>query len=184
MRRAARGGRAARAGGARLTRRGVVCVVASAIGFIGAYALDFRQLLYVAIALAAMPLIALALVRARRPRLSVTRSFSPPVVAAGSSATVTLHVRNLAAAPTMRVTCWDEVPWEDDNDSGTELPVLQPRGARFNRQASEVIVTAVTVREGDGLGAACSHSRCVGGARLKRVAGEGSQVAFESQDAQ
>ena len=108
-------------------------LVASGIAFIAAYALGFRQLLYVAVVLAALPLIALALVRMHRPTLSVTRSFSPHVVEAGSAATVSLLVQNLGASRTMRATCWDEVPWVESGTSVLELPVTQPRGPRFSR---------------------------------------------------
>lgn len=124
-----------RAGGkgrARLTMRGVVFVVASAIAFAAAYAVGLRQLLYVAIALAALPLIALVLVRVRRPRLAVTRSFSPHVVEAGNAATVTLVVHNLGSSPTLRATWWDEVPWLDGGTTRAELPVLQPHGIRYS----------------------------------------------------
>ena len=68
VRRAGRREWAARPGSVRPTLRGVALLVASAIAFIAAYALGFRQLLYVAVVLAALPLIALALVRVRRPK--------------------------------------------------------------------------------------------------------------------
>lgn len=111
-------------------------LVASGIAFVAAYALGFRQLLYVAVVLAALPLIALALVRVRRPKLSVTRSFSPHVVEAGSSATVSLLVHNLGASRTMRADCWDEVPWVENGSSTHELPMMQPRGPRFRARGN------------------------------------------------
>jgi uncharacterized protein (DUF58 family) len=120
----------------RLTLRGIVMLVASGISFVAAYALGFRQLLYVAVVLAALPLIALAFVRLRRPKLSVTRSFSPHVVEAGSSATVSLLVHNLGASRTMRADCWDEVPWVESGSSPSELPVMQPRGPRFRARGN------------------------------------------------
>ncbi|MGV8895813.1 MAG: DUF58 domain-containing protein [Rhodoglobus sp.] len=117
----------------RLTQRGVAFVVASASSFVVAYVLGFQQLLYVAIALAALPLIALVLVRVRRPKLSVTRTFSPHAIEAGSTATVSLLVHNLTGAPTLRVRWWDEVPWVSSGTVVGELHGLQPRGARYSR---------------------------------------------------
>jgi uncharacterized protein (DUF58 family) len=125
-------------GGVRLTRRGVVMLAASAVAFMVAYALGFRQLLYVATALAALPLIALLLIRVRRPRLSVIRSFSPHVVEAGSMSVVSLLVHNLGAAPTLRAICWDEAPWVESGSFPIELPVMQQRGLRFTRRGNTV----------------------------------------------
>ena len=136
MRRAGRREWAARPGSVRPTLRGVALLVASAIAFIAAYALGFRQLLYVAVVLAALPLIALALVRVRRPKLSVKRSFSPDVVEAGSAVTVSLLVRNLGASRTMRATCWDEVPWVESGTNALELSAMQPHGLRFSRRGN------------------------------------------------
>ncbi|MDJ0335740.1 DUF58 domain-containing protein [Salinibacterium sp. G-O1] len=133
MRRKTRGGITAGFRRVGLTQRGVAFVVASAIAFVVAYVLGFQQLLYVAIALAALPLIALVLVRVRRPKLSVTRSFSPHVIEAGSTATVSLLVHNLTGAPTLRVRWWDEVPWVSSGTVVGELLGLQPRGARYSR---------------------------------------------------
>lgn len=123
-------------GRVRLTLRGLVFVVVAAVAFIAAYALSFRQLLYVAIALACLPLIALVLVRARRPKLSVTRNFAPHVVEAGRAATVSLLVSNLGGSPTLRATWWDQVPWVESGSSVGELPALQPRGIRFSRRGN------------------------------------------------
>ncbi|WP_309620989.1 DUF58 domain-containing protein [Salinibacterium sp.] len=139
MRRAVRGGaaaRRARLGGVWLTARGVVFVVASGIALIAAYALGLRVLLTAAIMLAALPLGAMLLVRSHRPKLSVTRSFSPHVIEAGSAATVTLLVRNLGGSATLRAQWWDERPWGDGHTTEAELPVLQPRGARFSRRGN------------------------------------------------
>ncbi len=136
MRRSTRDGTPPGVGRVRLTLRGTVFVVASGVAFVAAYALSFRQLLYVAIALAALPLIALVLVRARRPRLSVTRSFSPHLIEAGSAATVRLLVHNLGTTSTLRATWWDEVPWVVSGTAEGELPVLQPRGARYSRRGN------------------------------------------------
>ena len=114
--------------------------MASGIAFIAAYALGFRQLLYVAVVLAALPLASLIFVRWRRPRVSVTRSFSPHVIEAGSTATVTLLVRNLGAAPSLRAQWWDSVPWGDGRTVEADLPVMQPRNARYHHRGNSATI--------------------------------------------
>ncbi|MBC7590950.1 MAG: DUF58 domain-containing protein [Salinibacterium sp.] len=140
MQRPTRGGVVTSRGGARLTLRGVLFLVASGIAFIAAYALGFRQLLYVAVVLAALPLASVLFVRWRRPRVSVTRSFSPRVIEAGRSATVTLHVRNLATVPSLRAQWWDSVPWGEGRTADAILPVMQPRGARYNNRGNAATI--------------------------------------------
>ena len=61
----------------RLTRRGVLFLVASLLALVIAYRLGMRELLYVAILLAALPAGAVLLVWRGRPRLSVARTFTP-----------------------------------------------------------------------------------------------------------
>lgn len=118
------------AGGARLTRRGVGFVVASAAAFVAAYTLGLRELLAVAILLAALPLLALLLARLRRPRLAVARTFHPHVVEAGTAAHVSLQLRNLGATRSARARWWDAVPWGTGRTAAAELPVLDARGSR------------------------------------------------------
>ena len=120
--------RQARAG---LTRRGWVFLGAAFVATVGAYAQGLRELLYVAILLAALPVGALLLVWLARPRLSVTRSFSPHILEAGASATVTLHVRNRAFRRSARSRWRDTLPWRPGTTPDADLPALQPRGARF-----------------------------------------------------
>ena len=114
-----------------LTRRGVVFLCASLLATAGAYAQGLRELLYVAILLAALPIGSLLLVWLARPRLSVTRSFSPHVLEAGSAATVTMHVRNRAFRRSARSRWRDTLPWHPGTTAEADLPALQPRGARY-----------------------------------------------------
>lgn len=118
------------AGGARLTRRGVGFVVASVAAFVAAYTLGLRELLAVAILLAALPLLALLLARLRRPRLAVARTFHPHVVESGTAAHVSLQLRNLGATRSARARWWDAVPWGTGRTAAAELPVLDARGSR------------------------------------------------------
>ena len=59
--------------GLRLTRRGWWFVASAAVGIIAAYTSGSLQLLYVACLIAVLPLIAIALMLLRRPRVKATR---------------------------------------------------------------------------------------------------------------
>ena len=113
------------------TRRGVVFLCASLLASALAYSMGLRELLYVAILLAALPIGSLLLVWLARPRLSVTRSFSPHVLEAGAAATVTMHVRNRAFRRSARSRWRDTLPWRPGTTAEADLPALQPRGARY-----------------------------------------------------
>src|SRR5690606_5236363 len=78
----------------RLTVRGWATLVAGVVVFVLAYTLGRRELLVVACLALLLSLGGLLITRLRRPKLDVIRLFSPPVVAAGSSAQVTLRVYN------------------------------------------------------------------------------------------
>ena len=118
-------------GGVRLTLRGWGFLAGAVFCFVLAYAAGQHQLLYVATLLAALPVAALISVRARRPRLSATRAFAPHVIPAGSTATVSLSVRNTAARPSARALWSDALPWRPGFTPEAELRSLSPRGARF-----------------------------------------------------
>jgi uncharacterized protein (DUF58 family) len=118
-------------GGVRLTTRGWWFVGASFVLFVFAYAGGWQELLYIGVLLAALPVIAIVVVRVRRPRLDVTRSFAPHVIQAGSAASVSLVVRNLAPSRSIRARWWDAVPWRPFVTPPAELPALQARGPRF-----------------------------------------------------
>lgn len=113
------------------TRRGAVFLVASIVASLAAYSLGLRELLYVAILLAALPIGAFILVWRARPKLSVVRSFSPHILEAGSAATVTMHVANRAFRRSSRSRWRDTLPWRPGTTPDADLPALQPRGARF-----------------------------------------------------
>lgn len=122
------GQRRARVG---FTRRGVLFLVASLMASFAAYAMGLRELLYVATLLAALPIGALLLVWRARPRLAVTRTFSPHILEAGATATVTMRVRNLSFRRSARSRWRDTLPWRPGTTPDADLPALQPRGARF-----------------------------------------------------
>ena len=91
----------------RLTVRGWATLVAGVVVFVLAYTLGRRELLVVACLALLLSLGGLLITRLRRPKLDVIRLFSPPVVAAGSSAQVTLRVYNAGSVttPTLRWSC-------------------------------------------------------------------------------
>jgi hypothetical protein len=125
-------------GGVHLTLRGWAFLGASFLCFVSAYAGGRQELLYVAVLLAALPVIAVIVVRLRRPRLSVVRSFAPHVIPAGSTATVSLVVRNLAPRKSMRARWTDTVPWRPGVTEEGDLPPLQVRGPRFATRGNAV----------------------------------------------
>ncbi len=124
--------------GARLTRRGWWFVGLSLVAFFAAYMGGRAELLYVACLLFALPLVAVIVVRARRPRLAVTRAFAPHIIQAGTTTAVTLAVRNTAPSRTIRALWWDRVPWHPGFTLESELPSLEPRGPRYRRNITSV----------------------------------------------
>ena len=125
---------------ATLTRRGWWFLGTAVVAFIGAYAGGRQELLFVACFLAALPIIALIFVRARRPRITVSRSFRPNVIQAGETASVTITVRNTASASSMPARWWDAVPWHPFATTEAWLPALQPRGPRYDGRGNSVVV--------------------------------------------
>jgi uncharacterized protein (DUF58 family) len=114
-----------------LTKRGWAFLAAALVTTVVAYAVGLRELLYVAVLLAILPLAALLFVWIGRPRLSVARTFTPHVLEAGSAASVSMVVRNLTTGRSRRARWTDTLPWRPDATPEAALPPLQPRGARF-----------------------------------------------------
>lgn len=128
-------------GGVRLTRRGWWFLTASAALFIAAYARGTQELLYAAALLGALPVIAVIVVRVRRPRLAATRAFAPRTIAAGSAASVSLVVRNLSPGRSVRAQWWDALPWRPFETRIADLPALQARGPRFAGRGNSVALS-------------------------------------------
>jgi uncharacterized protein (DUF58 family) len=122
--------------GVRLTTRGWGFVAVALVCLIGAYGGGRQELLYVAILLVALPVIAVIVVRSRKPRLAVTRTFAPHVVQAGSPAGVVLAVRNLTTRASPPAIWVDALPWPPHATPAAILPALQPRGARFSKRGN------------------------------------------------
>ena len=117
--------------GVRLSRRGWGFLAVSAILFVAAYAAGRPELLYAATLLGILPVVAAVAVRTRRPRLEVTRSFSPQIIQAGTTTDVALTVRNLSAGRSARARWWDVLPWSPSMTPDGIIPSLEPRAPRF-----------------------------------------------------
>jgi len=96
---------------------GVLCVFLT-------YGLGRREYLVVACAALLLPILGLLFVRLRRPKLEVSRLFSPPVVAVGGVVQVTLRITNSGAAPSTPLLWDDALPWFEPAAVTRELPSL------------------------------------------------------------
>jgi uncharacterized protein (DUF58 family) len=94
-----------------LTTRGRSFLAAAAAAGISALVLGERDLLRVAILLAALPLLAAAYVGQTRYRLSCTRTVDPVRVPVGAPARVMLRLANLSRLPTGTLLLEDRLPY-------------------------------------------------------------------------
>jgi len=170
--------------GVRLTRRGWWFLAAGVVAFVAAYAGGRLQLLYVACLLLALPLIALAVVALRRPRLAARREFAPRVVQAGSVTTVSVVASNTAPGRSLPAVWWDRLPWHPWSTPPGALRALEARGPRFARNNATTVlydlapprrgivpVGPLTVEVGDPFGMATCRA-IVGEAELLTVTPE------------
>ena len=94
-----------------LTTRGRSFLAAAVAAGVSAFALGERDLLRVAILLAALPLAAAAYVGTTRYRLSCTRTVEPVRAPVGSPARVMLRLTNLSRLPTGTMLLEDRLPY-------------------------------------------------------------------------
>ncbi len=94
-----------------LTTRGRSFLAAAAAAGLSALVLGERDLLRVAILLAALPLLAAAYVGQTRYRLACTRSVDPGRIPVGSPARVLLRLSNLSRLPTGTLLLEDRLPY-------------------------------------------------------------------------
>jgi uncharacterized protein (DUF58 family) len=80
--------------------------------------------------------VAIVFVRVRRLRVAATRTFSPAMVAAGSTASVTVDVRNLAPARTVAGHWRDRLPWAPWTSDTGDIGSLAPAGIRFAQRGN------------------------------------------------
>ncbi len=125
---AASRGRASSRGGARLTRRGWWFLISAATAFFVAYVGGREVFLFVGCLLLALPLLSLVTVVLRRPRVEAARVFTPPIIPAGSSATVDITVSNRAARKSLAGQWRDALPWYPHATAPAPLRALEARG--------------------------------------------------------
>ncbi|HXD61488.1 MAG TPA: DUF58 domain-containing protein [Lacisediminihabitans sp.] len=113
----------------RPTRRGVAMAAVGVVVVILAYVFARTELLFIGWLAIVLPVTALCFVWLRRVRLSVTRSFSSPMLVAGHVASATLELGNQSpyATPDAR---WLEVqPWSPFATEFERLPTMHGRSA-------------------------------------------------------
>jgi hypothetical protein len=137
-------------------------------------------LLYIGAFIFVLAVAAFVVVGARRPRIEVTRTFSPHVIEAGTPTVVTLHVRNKSASRSPKGRWMDALPWRPGATPAADFPSLAARGPRFAARGNsreldyeltppqrgwyQVGPMALTV--GDALGIARSHADLGGTTQL------------------
>lgn len=114
-----------------LTRRGWWFLAAAVVALFVGYVDGRGALLFVGYLLLALPASSIVVVWMRRPRLEVTRSFSPSIIPAGGSTTVSVAVHNLGARPSAPVDWVDTLPWYPYATEVAQLPRLDARTRRF-----------------------------------------------------
>jgi uncharacterized protein (DUF58 family) len=107
----------------RPTLRGVGTIVIGVVAFVFAYAAQRQEIVVIGAAALLLALGGLLITRLRRPRLEVTRRFSPPVVPAGSAVQVTVRLRNQGAGSTPHLVWNDAIPWQEPAAPNELLPV-------------------------------------------------------------
>ena len=118
-----------------LTTRGRSFLAAAAAAGISAFILGERDLLRVAILLAALPLLAAAYVGRSRYKLACTRSLEPGRAPVGSNARVILRLQNMSRLPTGTLLLEDRLPYALGSRPRVVLERLGPH------QASSVAYT-------------------------------------------
>lgn len=140
---------ALRVRGVGLTRRGWWFLIAGGVLIVLAYTGGRALLLWAGCLLAALPLVALLMVVARRPRLAATRQFAPGVVSVGETAGVAVSVQNLASSRSLAARWRDGLPWRPFATPPGRLPALEGRSARFgSRSRTTVGYDVVAPRRG------------------------------------
>ena len=107
----------------RLTVRGWATLVAGVACIVLAYPFGRGELIAVGAFALLLSLGGLLVGRLRRPKLDVIRLFSPPVVAVGSVAHVSLRLHNAGAATTPALLWNDAIPWREAQTAQLLAPI-------------------------------------------------------------
>lgn len=102
-----------RARSVRLTWRARTSLAIGVLAVFVGYGTGRREFFVAACLAILLPLVGLAFVRLRRPKLEVARLFSPPVVAVGGVVQVTVRVANVGASPSTPIAWDDALPWPE-----------------------------------------------------------------------
>lgn len=94
-----------------------------------AYVIGRSELLFAAGFLVLLPISSFLIVRLRPLRITVTRTFSPTVVTAGTPTVVELAVRNVSGLASPAATWADRIPWFPHRAGPGALPVMPPGGS-------------------------------------------------------
>ncbi|MGV8877191.1 MAG: DUF58 domain-containing protein [Rhodoglobus sp.] len=136
-------------GGARLTRRGITFGIVGVAALITSYSAGMPILLYVGCLCLALPLLGVVWVRSGQSTLAISRRFSFPVVAAGSTTAVTLRVDNLSTRATSSVAWRDGIPWRPWVTESGVLPRLSAATRLTNaRSAAQLSYLLTPTRRG------------------------------------
>ena len=95
----------------RLTWRAGTSIALGVLAVFVGYGTGRREYFVAACLAILLPLVGMAFVRLRRPKLEVSRLFSPPVVAVGGVVQVTVRVTNVGASPSTPLAWDDALPW-------------------------------------------------------------------------
>jgi uncharacterized protein (DUF58 family) len=107
-----------------LTLRGSALIGAALLAFSSAYIASWPELLVLACFCGIPPLLALAIVVRGRPRLTIARFSSPPIVSAGATGSARLRLGNIGAARTAAAHWTDSIPWSPGTTRRQVLPVI------------------------------------------------------------
>lgn len=107
----------------RVTWRAGTALLLFALAVSFGYALDRIEYFVIASLCLLLPLVALAYVRLRRPKLEIVRLFSPPVVAVGGVVQVTVRIINRAGTPTTPLAWDDVIPWSEPHGTREQGPI-------------------------------------------------------------
>jgi hypothetical protein len=110
----------------RPTARGIAFLVVGLATAVVAYLIGRAELLYATGFLVLLPVAGFLLVRLRPLRMTVSRTFSPPVVTAGTPTVIELSVRNESASASSAASWNDRIPWPPYRAGPGVLPILQP----------------------------------------------------------
>jgi uncharacterized protein (DUF58 family) len=108
-----------------LTARGWAFILTGVLVLFAAQVLGRRDLLYLAVFLAALPLVAALLLVWLKPRFTVTRRFRPPAIETGSTTTVRLALTPLGISPG-RVTMREQLPARFGDAPAFHFPSSHP----------------------------------------------------------